>query len=62
MPDRNTPNAKGKTLMDYIPLAMQKLGISAPQEPATVAEIATVPAEPAIGKKQITEAIATLKK
>lgn len=62
MPDMNTPNAKGKTLMDYIPLAMQKLGLSAPQEPATVAEIATVPTEPVIGKKQITEAIATLKK
>ena len=46
--------------MDYIPLAMQKLGISAPQEPVMDAPV--VQAEPAIGKKQITEAIATLKK
>lgn len=62
MPDMNTPNAKGKTIKDYIPLAMQKLGLSAPQDPVAIADTATTTAEPVIGKKQITEAIDTLKK
>jgi hypothetical protein len=25
MPDMNMPNAKGKTIMDYLPMAAQKL-------------------------------------
>ena len=64
MPDMNTPNAKGKTIMDYIPLAAQKLlgrdqGVQ--EEPVSAG---TLP-EPmilAIDKKAIAEATATLKK
>ena len=76
MPDMNTPNAKGKTFLDYIPLAMQKLGLTAPQQneayPYEQASrmlghkaqetLDKLNSEPVIGKKQITEAIDTLKK
>ena len=64
--DPNKPNAKGKTIMDYIPMAAQRLGVSldgnqpAPGEAAVAASV--VSAEPVIGKKELTEAMATLKK
>lgn len=64
--DPNKPNAKGKTIMDYIPLAAQRLGVNlggnqpAPGDMAMAQSV--VNAEPVIGKKQIAEAIATLKK
>lgn len=64
--DPNKPNAKGKTLMAYIPEAAKRLGVSlggnqpAPGK-AAVAE-SVVRAEKVIGKKEIAEAIDTLKK
>lgn len=64
--DPNKPNAKGKTIMDYIPMAAQRLGVSlggnqpAPGDMAMAQSV--VNAEPVIGKKEIAEAIATLKK
>ena len=51
--DPNKPNAKGKTVMDYIPQAMQKLGVGRKDsEPM---------AKPTIDKKVLEEAIQTLK-
>lgn len=71
MPDRidpNLPNAKGKTIMDYLPLAAQKLlgGQGRPQEgnPPDGAEKAGVnlaEGKAAIDKKAIEKAIQTLK-
>jgi hypothetical protein len=64
MPDMNTPNAKGKTIMDYIPLAMQKLGLNAPgvQEEPVSAGALPEPMTKTIDKKDIADATATLKK
>lgn len=63
MPDMTTPNSKGKTILDYLPLAAQKLmgreqGQEEPVQDGTMPE-----AQPkAIGKNDIRDAIATLKK
>ena len=64
--DPNKPNAKGKTIMDYIPLAAQRLGVSLGGKQTVPGDTAIVDsmmnAEPVIGKKEIAEAISTLKK
>ena len=68
MPDMNTPNAKGKTLRDYLPAAMQKLGLMKRQMPKE--EPVQAPTEAKswgegkapIDKKKVEEAIQTLKK
>ena len=71
MPDMNKPNAKGKTIADYLPLAAQKLGINLkppderPQEgaPPDGAEkpVAFDEGKAPIDKKKIEKAIQTLK-
>ena len=68
MPDMNTPNSKGKTIKDYLPAAMQALGLGGggrpSEEPAREAEVETVAYKegaPVIDKKRIEEAIQTLK-
>ena len=59
MPDMNTPNAKGKTIRDYLPMAAAKLlGREMPPQEAVPEE----PSTPAIGTKELDDAIATLKK
>ena len=71
MPDRidpNQPNAKGKTIMDYIPAAMQKLGLNigqtqvkeAPVDGQVMEQEQALP-QP-IDRKAIERAIDTLKK
>ncbi len=64
--DPNKPNAKGKTLMDYIPMAAQRLGVSLGGNQPVPGDVSMaqsmVNAEPVIGKNEIAEAIATLKK
>lgn len=69
MPDMNKPNARGMTVKDYIPAAMKKLGLvgqkrpmQAPVESPIEARPATDGRKPVIGKKQVQEAIQTLKK
>lgn len=64
MPDMNTPNAKGKTIMDYIPMAAQKLGLigNGPMAEPVDSPALPEPQPEAIDKKAISEAIATLKK
>ena len=67
--DFNTPNAKGKTIRDYIPAAMQKLGLMGklqtpaeePVQAPTEAKIWNKGKAP-IDKKKVEEAIQTLKK
>ena len=55
--DLNTPNAKGKTVKDYIPLAAKKLfGV----KPETIAETPTETVS--LDKKDIKKAVETLKK
>ena len=69
MPDMNQPNAKGKTIMDYLPMAAQKLlgsQMDRPQEgmPPDGAEKEPVrwnEGEEPINKKTIEKAIQTLK-
>lgn len=67
MPDRidpNMPNAKGKTIMDYLPMAMQKLGIGdRPKDEMANAEVLpeSAPVQAPIDKKAIDKAISTLK-
>lgn len=69
MPDMNQPNAKGKTIMDYLPMAAQKLlggQMNRPQEgmPPDGAEKEPVrwnEGEEPINKKTIEKAIQTLK-
>ena len=69
MPDMNTPNAKGKTIMDYLPMAAQKLlggQMNRPQEGMPPDGAEKEPArfhegEAAIDKKTIEKAIQTLK-
>ena len=58
--DPNVPNAKGKTMMDYIPEAMRILGIGKGTRPAEgeggdpVMDVVTYGAgDPVIGKKEI---------
>ena len=55
----NTPNARGKTILDYIPEALQKLKGKA--QPETVTEQPTAPTG-GIDKKAIEKAAETLKK
>ena len=62
--DPNMPNAKGKTIKDYLPMAAQKLGL--PMRPKDEQTANPVPqeAEPMdepIGRKEIEKAIQTLK-
>ena len=64
MPNNTMPNAKGKSIMDYIPQAMQKLGIGQrpAEEPISSPLSEDMPkADLPIGKKEIDEAISTLK-
>lgn len=65
MPDMNTPNAKGKTIADYLPLAAQKLmSAMKPQEEPVAAQNDAVrynEGELPVNKKTIEEAIQTLK-
>ena len=71
MPDMNTPNAKGKTIMDYLPMAAQKLlgqqsMVERPQEgmPQDGAEKDAMrwnEGEEPINKKTIEKTIQTLK-
>jgi len=60
--DPNMPNKAGKTLMDYLPAAMQKLGMRPKDEP-TDGEVLpeAMPTEQPIDRKTIEKAIATLK-
>ena len=61
--DPNMPNKAGKTIMDYLPMAAQKLGISnRPKDEPTANDL--LPEEPMkqpIDRKAIEKAIATLK-
>lgn len=62
--DPRQPNKAGKTIMDYLPMAAQKLGVGMrPKEEPTDAEVPMepAPAERVIDKKAIDKAIATLK-
>ena len=64
--DLNTPNGKGKTIMDYLPMAARKLGLMDSQpEPvndtAGRQEEPTVMGEGPIDKKAVERAIQTLK-
>ena len=68
-PDMNTPNAKGKTLRDYLPMAAQKLlgmqGRVRPDEgaPSMVAEpVGGLDGKMPIDKKRITDITQVLKK
>ena len=61
MPDMNTPNAKGKTIMDYLPMAAQKLmGQTRPQE-GEMDAAAAKPTKQPIDTKTLNEAVQTLK-
>ena len=63
--DPNKPNAKGLTIKDYIPMAAQRLmsmGRTQPNPGEEAMARSMVNAEPVIGKNEIAEAIATLKK
>ncbi len=64
MPNNTMPNAKGKSVLDYIPAAMQKLGLGQrpAEEPISSPMSEDKPkADLPIGKKEIDEAISTLK-
>ena len=62
MPDMNTPNAKGKTIMDYIPMAMEKLGLNKAMLSGEGLDARPFnEGEAPIGKKEIELAIQTLK-
>jgi hypothetical protein len=58
--DFNTPNAKGKTIKDYLPLAAQKLKGKA--QPEEVANESVTDEKETIDKKAIEKATETLKK
>ena len=58
--DLNTPNSKGKTIRDYLPMAMQKLMGQAQPEGVT-AETITEETQ-VIDKKAVEKAAETLKK
>ena len=61
--DPNMPNAKGKTIKDYLPMAAQALGLNKrPQDEPTQQQVLPEPMMgEAIDKKAIEKAIATLK-
>lgn len=64
MPDMNAPNAAGKTIRDYLPLAVQKLGLSHRPKEEMTDNLPLPDQEPekkTIDKKAIDKAIATLK-
>ncbi len=64
MPERidpNTPNAKGKTIKDYLPAAMQALGLNAKPQAEQVEEPVMPQSGVVIGKKELDDAIQTLK-
>ena len=58
--DLNTPNAKGKTIKDYLPAAMQKMMGKA--EPEAVATETVIGEEAVIDAKAVRKAAETLKK
>ena len=63
--DPNKPNKAGKTLMDYLPIAAQKLGLPMrPKDEMTDQAMlpAAEPMKPVIDKKAIDKAVETLKK
>ena len=63
--DPKMPNGKGKTIMDYLPMAAQKLmGKAEPEMPVenSVEAAAFNEGKPPIGKEQVAEAAQTLKK
>ena len=64
--DPNKPNAKGKTILDYIPEAAKRLGVNLSGEQPGIGDVAIAisrkDAAPVIGKREIADAISTLKK
>ena len=63
--DPNVPNRAGKTLMDYLPLAAQKLGLPLrPKDEATDQQAlpAAEPMKQVIDKKAVEKAVETLKR
>ena len=65
MPDRNTPNTAGKTIMDYLPQAALRLMGRGQTVPSGFEQTQTGAGQPesrAVDKKAIQEAVATLKK
>ena len=64
MPDMNTPNSKGKTILDYLPMAAQKL-MHRPQEELVSspesADNAMATQQAQIGRKELEYAISALK-
>ncbi len=65
MPDLNTPNSKGRTLKDYLPMAAKMLlGKENPKEGPVESAVENEQydsGKPAIGKKKLEEVITTLK-
>lgn len=60
--DPNKPNSKGKTIMDYLPMAAQALGLSKrPQDEPAASPVMPEPMGEVIDKKAIDQAIQTLK-
>ena len=59
--DPNMPNSKGKTIADYLPIAMQKLGMRPKDEPTVNDVMPEEPAQEAIDRKAVEKAIQTLK-
>ena len=61
--DINTPNSKGKTITDYLPMAMQKLmGRQQPKPEEVMGAVPTEVAPGAIDKKAVEKAAEILKK
>jgi len=60
--DVNTPNSAGKTIMDYLPMAAQRLLGNKQPMPEGMAQEPAEPVSKGLDKKDIDEAIATLKK
>lgn len=58
----NTPNSKGKTIRDYLPMAMQKLMGQDKAQPEGVATEAVAESAQVIDKKAVEKAAETLKK
>ena len=60
--DPNMPNAKGKTIKDYLPMAAQALGLNKrPQDEPTEMQVLPEPMDEVIDRKAIEKAIQTLK-
>lgn len=63
--DPNRPNRSGKTILDYLPAAMQKLGMGRQERPGELAQgdkRESPGGQGKLGKKDIEKAIITLKK